>query len=42
VFARGVIVSVEKFLKQRAVTIAVDGNYTLRRRYDPEGRAQDA
>jgi hypothetical protein len=38
VFARGVIVSVEKFLKQRAVTIAVDGNYTLHRRYDPEGR----
>jgi hypothetical protein len=38
VFARGVIVSVEKFLKQRAVTIAVDGNYTLHRRYDPEGK----
>jgi hypothetical protein len=38
VFARGVIVSVEKFLKQRAVAIAVDGNYTLHRRYDPEGR----
>ena len=37
-FARGVIVSVEKFLKQRAVTIAVDGNYTLHRRYDPEGK----
>jgi hypothetical protein len=36
VFARGVIVSVEKFLKRRA--IAVDGNYTLHRRYDPEGR----
>src|SRR5580698_11469461 len=31
-------VSVERFLKQRAVTIAVDGNYTLHRRYDPEGR----
>lgn len=30
--------SVERFLKQRAVTIAVDGNYTLHRRYDPEGR----
>ena len=30
--------SVEKFLKQRAVAIAVDGNYTLHRRYDPEGK----
>ena len=30
--------SVEKFLKRRAVAIAVDGNYTLHRRYDPEGR----
>jgi PilZ domain len=32
------IVSVEKFLKQRAVTIAVDGNYTLHRWYDPKGK----
>src|SRR5580693_10357635 len=31
-------VSVERFLKQRAVTIAVDGNYTLHRRYDPQGK----
>jgi hypothetical protein len=31
-------VSVEKFLKQRAVAIAVDGNYTLHRWYDPQGR----
>jgi hypothetical protein len=32
------IVSIEKFLKQRAVNIAVDGCYTLRRWYDPEGK----
>jgi hypothetical protein len=31
-------VSVEKFLKQRAVTIAVGGNYTLANWYDPQGK----
>jgi hypothetical protein len=31
-------VSVERFLKQRAVNIAVDGNYTLPNWYDCEGR----
>jgi hypothetical protein len=31
-------VSVEKFLKQRAVKIAVDGHYTLTNWYDPQGR----
>ena len=29
---------VERFLKQRAVNIAVDGHYTLRNWYDPEGK----
>ena len=29
--------SVEKFLKQRAVNIAVGGNYTLANWYDPQG-----
>jgi len=32
------IVGVEKFLKQRAVNIAVDGSYTLSRWYGPDGR----
>jgi hypothetical protein len=31
-------VSVERFLKQRAVNVAVDGQYTLPNWYDPEGR----
>jgi hypothetical protein len=31
-------VSVERFLKQRAVNVAVDGNYTLPNWYDCEGR----
>jgi hypothetical protein len=31
-------VSVEKFLKQRAVNIAVGGNYTLPNWYDPQGK----
>ena len=30
--------SVERFLKQRAVNIAVDGSYTLPNWYDCEGR----
>ena len=30
--------STDKFLKQRAVNIAVDGHYTLPNWYDPEGR----
>ena len=30
--------SVEKFLKQRAVNIAVGGSYSLARWYDPQGR----
>ena len=35
----GVAVSVEVFLKQRAVNIAVDGRYSLQRRwYDAEGK----
>jgi hypothetical protein len=35
---RGCGVSVEKFLKQRAVKIAVGGSYTLSNWYDPQGR----
>jgi len=36
---RGVVVSVLKFLSQRAVNIAVNGSYTLQKRwYDPEGK----
>jgi hypothetical protein len=31
-------VSVEKFLKQRAVNIAVGGNYTLANWFDPQGK----
>ena len=30
--------STERFLKQRAVSLAVDGHYTLPNWYDPEGR----
>ena len=37
-FARGFVVSTEKFLKQRGVEVAVDGHYTLPNWYDPEGR----
>jgi hypothetical protein len=36
--SREFAVSTEKFLKQRAVNIAVDGHYTLPNWYDPEGR----
>jgi hypothetical protein len=35
---RGRTVSVEKFLKQRAVNVAVEGSYTLSNWYDPQGR----
>jgi hypothetical protein len=31
-------VSVEKFLKQRAVKVAVEGSYTLSNWYDPQGK----
>jgi hypothetical protein len=31
-------VSVERFLKQRAVNVVVEGTYTLHRWYDPQGR----
>jgi hypothetical protein len=31
-------VSTEKFLKQRAVNIAVNGHYTLPNWYDPQGK----
>jgi hypothetical protein len=31
-------VPVDKFLKQRAVNVAVDGHYTLANWYDPEGK----
>jgi hypothetical protein len=31
-------VSTERFLKQRAVSLAVDGHYTLPNWYDPEGK----
>jgi hypothetical protein len=31
-------VSIEKFLKQRAVNIAVGGSYTLANWYDPQGK----
>jgi hypothetical protein len=36
-FARG-SVAVESFLKQQAVSIAVDGHYTLGNWYDPQGK----
>src|SRR3954451_21838200 len=35
---RGFVVSVERFLKQRGISIAVDGTYTLPNWYDCEGR----
>ena len=38
IFRRGPVVAVEKFLKQRAVSVAVDGHYTLSNWYDPEGK----
>jgi PilZ domain len=34
----GITVAVATFLKQRAVTIAVDGQYTLGNWYDPQGK----
>ncbi len=37
-FAGGLVVSTEKFLKQRSVEVVVDGHYTLPNWYDPEGR----
>jgi hypothetical protein len=37
-FLRGRAVSVERFLKQRAVNVAVEGSYTLSNWYDPQGR----
>jgi hypothetical protein len=37
-FPRGCSVSVEKFLKQRAVKIAVGGSYTPASWYDPQGK----
>jgi hypothetical protein len=37
-FLRGLPVSVEKFLKQRAVNISLTGKYTLPNWYDPRGR----
>jgi hypothetical protein len=37
-FAGVLVVSTEKFLKQRGVEVAVDGHYTLPNWYDPEGR----
>jgi hypothetical protein len=36
--SRGIILSVEKFLKQRAVNIIVGGTYTLHRWYDANGK----
>jgi len=38
IFRRGFVVSVERFLKQRAVDIVVDGHYTLPNWYDCEGK----
>ena len=38
VFPRERTVSVEKFLKQRAVNIALGGSYTLSNWYDPRGK----
>jgi hypothetical protein len=32
------VATIERFLKQRAVNIAVQGSYTLHRWYDPEGK----
>ena len=37
-FPRGFLVSTERFLKQRAVNVALDGHYTLPNWYDPEGK----
>jgi hypothetical protein len=37
-FPRGCAVSIDKFLKQRAVKIAVGGSYTLSNWYDPQGK----
>src|SRR5579872_1156212 len=37
-FVEASLVSTEKFLKQRGVSVAVDGHYTLPNWYDPEGR----
>ena len=37
-FLRGPVVSVKRFLKQRSVSIAVAGSYTLPNWYDCEGR----
>ena len=34
----GIAVAIATFLKQRAVTIAVDGQYTLGNWYDPQGK----
>jgi hypothetical protein len=36
--SREFAVSTEKFLKQRAVNVVVDGHYTLPNWYDPEGK----
>jgi hypothetical protein len=35
---RGLVVSTEKFLKQRGVDVVLDGHYTLPNWYDPEGK----
>lgn len=37
-YREGLTLSVKEFLKQRAVNIAVGGNYTLANWYDPHGR----
>ena len=36
--AREATLSVERFLKQRAVNVVVEGTYTLHRWYDPQGK----
>jgi len=37
-FRRVIVVSVERFLKHRAVNIAVEGSYMLSNWHDREGR----
>jgi hypothetical protein len=36
--SREALLSVERFLKQRAVNVVVEGTYTLHRWYDPQGK----
>ena len=37
-FPRGLVVTVARFMRQRAVNVTVDGSYTLQRWYDAQGK----